>query len=140
MTFNPSEKKADEVVAYLEKADDTERARVLDEEKFGKARKSVLEPYGVIPDGPDVRRSGTGRVLGENEASPQAALGVNIGAQIHETREQIADSDAAPVETSGPGAGGGTTPAGTGIAVGDTGGTTAGTGTGTTGGLGAAGV
>ena len=117
MTFTPGEKKVEEVLAYLETAGDEERARVLEEEKLGKGRKSVLEPHGVTPDGPEVRRSGTGRILGPQEASPQDAVNVNIGAQIAEQREVIAESDAAPVEKSGPGAGGGgVTPAGTGAA------------------------
>lgn len=40
--FDPSKANANEVIEYLEGADDAERERVLGEEKDGKARKSVL--------------------------------------------------------------------------------------------------
>lgn len=40
--FDPSAHKVDEVNAYLASADDAERDRVLDAERAGQARKSVL--------------------------------------------------------------------------------------------------
>jgi len=131
MAFDPNTKKADEVLAYLDTADSSERSRVLEAEKVGKGRKSVLEPHGVDPDGPDVRRSGTGRILGAQEADPQVAAGANLGKQLAEQKEVLADSDAAPDEQA-VGGSGGVTPAGTGDApaagAGSTGATTGGLG------------
>ncbi|SDU82307.1 trigger factor [Arcanobacterium phocae] len=40
--FDPSAHKVDEVIAYLEAADDAEKARVLEAEKAGKARKTIM--------------------------------------------------------------------------------------------------
>ncbi|ADH92282.1 trigger factor [Arcanobacterium haemolyticum] len=40
--FDPSAHKVDEVIAYIESADDAEKARVLDAEKAGKARKTIM--------------------------------------------------------------------------------------------------
>ncbi|MCI7690317.1 MAG: trigger factor, partial [Trueperella pyogenes] len=40
--FDPAEHKVDEVLAYVESADDTEKARVLEAEKNGKARKTLI--------------------------------------------------------------------------------------------------
>ena len=41
--FDPSTAKVDEVIAYVAGADDAERARVLEAEKAGKARKTLIE-------------------------------------------------------------------------------------------------
>ena len=41
-TFDPAAHKADEVVEHIQTADEAEAARVLEAEKSGKARKSVL--------------------------------------------------------------------------------------------------
>ena len=41
--FDPSTKKVDEVLAYVAEADDAEKARVLEAEKSGKARKTLIE-------------------------------------------------------------------------------------------------
>ena len=40
--FDPSTAKVDEVLAYASSVDDAERARILEAEKAGKARKSVI--------------------------------------------------------------------------------------------------
>lgn len=40
--FDPAEHKVDEVLAYVEGADDAEKARVLEAEKNGKARKTLI--------------------------------------------------------------------------------------------------
>ncbi|USR79908.1 trigger factor [Arcanobacterium pinnipediorum] len=40
--FDPSAHKVDEVVAYLESADEAEKVRVLEAEKAGKARKTIM--------------------------------------------------------------------------------------------------
>ncbi|UVJ56365.1 trigger factor [Trueperella pyogenes] len=40
--FDPAEHKVDEVLAYVESADDAEKARVLEAEKNGKARKTLI--------------------------------------------------------------------------------------------------
>ena len=47
--FDPSQANVDEVLEYLDGADDTERERVLAAEKDGKARKTVLsyDPEGA---------------------------------------------------------------------------------------------
>jgi len=42
VTFDPAEHKAEEVVEHIQTADEAEAARVLDAEKSGKARKSVI--------------------------------------------------------------------------------------------------
>lgn len=41
--FDPSEHNVDDVLAYLATADDAERARVIEAEAAGKARKSITE-------------------------------------------------------------------------------------------------
>lgn len=41
--FDPSEHKAEEVVEYVQSAPEAEAARVIEAEKAGKARKSVVE-------------------------------------------------------------------------------------------------
>ena len=46
--FDPGKKTVAEVNAYLEKADEEERARVLAAEREGQARKGVLDNYEVI--------------------------------------------------------------------------------------------
>lgn len=42
VTFNPSDHKVEDVLAYLAEADEGERARVLAAEADGQARKSIL--------------------------------------------------------------------------------------------------
>jgi hypothetical protein len=42
-TFDPAEHKAEEVVGYVAEAPEDEKARVIEAEKTGKARKTVLE-------------------------------------------------------------------------------------------------
>jgi hypothetical protein len=42
-TFDPASHKAEEVVEYVAEAPEAEAARVLDAEKSGKARKTVLD-------------------------------------------------------------------------------------------------
>jgi hypothetical protein len=44
--FDPSSKTVEQVVAYLEKADDEEKQRVLAAERAGKARAGVLREDG----------------------------------------------------------------------------------------------
>lgn len=48
--FNPKGQKVDDVVAYLTDADDAERARVLDLEAAGQARKGIT---GWVPAEPE---------------------------------------------------------------------------------------
>jgi trigger factor len=43
VSFDPSAHTADEVVEYVQTADEAEAARVVEAEKSGKARKSVVE-------------------------------------------------------------------------------------------------
>src|SRR5690606_37477901 len=69
--FDPSAANVDEVLKKLEKADDKERERILAAERGGKARKSVLEEYGIDPD---ARTDAAGRVLYPWEVSPDAAV------------------------------------------------------------------
>ena len=43
VSYNPAEHKAEEVVEHIQAAPEDERARVLEAEKSGKARKTVIE-------------------------------------------------------------------------------------------------
>jgi hypothetical protein len=58
--FDPSTAKVDEVLKKLEKADEPERQRILNAERAGQARKTILEEYGIDPD---ARVDGSGRTL-----------------------------------------------------------------------------
>jgi hypothetical protein len=46
--FDPAEHNADEVLAYLDQADETEATRVLDVEAFGKKRKGITDRRDAI--------------------------------------------------------------------------------------------
>ena len=69
--FDPSNENVDAVLKKLEKADEQERTRILNAERSGKARKSVLEEYGVDPD---ARADADGRVLYPWEVKPEEAV------------------------------------------------------------------
>ena len=128
--FDPSTANVDEVLKKLEKADDEERQRILDAERGGKARKSILEEYGIDPD---VRVDAAGRALYPWEVAPEdevRAVTVDESDEEREAREAQAEFDrkvaaAAPaVDEQGggtplgagtapaPATAGGTTPAG----------------------------
>jgi len=46
--FDPAEHNADDVLAYLEQADETEATRVLNVEAFGKKRKGITDRQDAI--------------------------------------------------------------------------------------------
>lgn len=69
--FDPSTANVDDVLKKLDKADEQERTRILNAERSGKARKSVLEPYGIDPD---ARVDAEGRSLYPWEVSPEEAV------------------------------------------------------------------
>ena len=122
--FDPNEKTVDEVLKQLEKADSEERQRILNEERQGKARKTILEEYGVDPN---ERVDATGRVMYPWEAAGEQRA--DHDQQPEETpeqrkaREEQAATDARVAAATPQGA---TDPAGTGTApAAPTGGTTA---------------
>lgn len=78
--FDPNDATVEEVQAKLAKANDSERDRILAAERNGKARKTILEEYGIDPD---ERVDATGRVLYPWEV----------------TGDQLADADRHPEET-----------------------------------------
>jgi hypothetical protein len=112
--FDPSEKTVDEVLAKLEKADSEERQRILNEERQGKARKTILEEYGVDPD---ERVDAAGRVMYPWEATGEQRADFDRQpeetAEERKAREEQAAADAR-VAAASPQAG--VTPAGTGTA------------------------
>ena len=123
--FDPTEAKADEVKAKLEKADADERARIVAAERQGKARKSVLEAAGVDPS---VRTDASGRELYPWEVSPENQVRVvdpEESADEQAAREAQAEADARVAAASPQG---GTTPADSGTTAGGTAGATAGAG------------
>jgi len=58
--FDPSENSVEEVLEKLERVGGSERDRILAEERAGKNRKTILEPYGIDPA---ERVDPTGRTL-----------------------------------------------------------------------------
>jgi hypothetical protein len=69
--FDPSTAKVGEVLSKLEKADEQERTRILNAERAGQARKTILEAYGIDPD---ERADAEGRVLYPWEVSPEDSV------------------------------------------------------------------
>lgn len=116
--FDPTEKSAEEVKAYLEKADKEERDRVVAAERSGKRRKTVLEAGGVDPN---ERTDRQGRPLYEWELEPGEHLVVAEPAEVDEAEAEEAE------QVAGASPQGGTTPAGSGSAAGGVAGTGAGT-------------
>lgn len=86
--FDPSTANVDEVLKKLEKAGSQERQRILAAERGGKARVSVLEPYGIDPD---ERADAVGRVLYPWEVSPEDHV---VPVQVEETDEERAAREA----------------------------------------------
>lgn len=80
--FDPSTKSVDEVNAKLEKASESERTAILKAEQGGKARKTILEPYGIDPD---ARVDASGRELYPWEMDPKDHA---YQVQVEETDEQ----------------------------------------------------
>lgn len=80
--FDPSTANVDEVLKKLDKADDDERQRILDAERKGKARVSILEEYGIDPN---ERTDASGRVLYPWEVSPEDQV---HPVEVDETDEQ----------------------------------------------------
>lgn len=136
MTLDPNEKKADEVIKAAEKLSPAEKAEVIEKERTGKNRATVLEALGTTKDPEGTIRSGTGRILGPQEADPRVAAKANLGEQLAIQRVELAESEATPDDTAGPGGGGASTPAGTGAAPVGIAGATGGAGTAGTAGAG----
>ena len=86
--FDPSTANVDEVLKKLEKASDLERQRILTAERGGKARRSILEEYGIDPD---QRADGAGRVLYPWEVAPEDHV---VPVQVDETDEARAAREA----------------------------------------------
>lgn len=135
--FDPSDASVDEVQAKLEKAKPEERDRILAAERSGKARKTILEPYGIDPN---ERVDDTGRVLYPWEVTGDQMADADQHPEEtdeqRKAREAQAEQDAKAAAAHGStGDQGGVTPAGSGTATGGAGAaaTTGGTATGTTG-------
>jgi len=79
--FDPSTATVDEVLKKLEKADAEERDRILNAERAGKARVTILEPHGIDPD---ARVDVSGRVLYPWEVAPEEQT---FAVQVDETPE-----------------------------------------------------
>lgn len=132
--FDPSNAGVDDVLKKLERADETERQRILNAERAGKSRKTVLEAYGIDPDS---RVDATGRVLYPWEVSPEDVVVMvepDESDEAREAREAQAEFDA-KVAAAGGDEQGGVTAAGTGVAsagVADTAATVGSTGSTTT--------
>lgn len=111
-------KSAADVIKATEKLSDVERAELIDAERAGKNRATVLEALGTQKDPEGTIRSGTGRILGEQEADPKVAARANLGSLRVKAQQELAEAEAEiGVPEAGPvGSGGGTTPAGTGAA------------------------
>lgn len=117
MALDPTEKKAEDVIKAAEKLSPAEKAEVIEKERAGKNRATVLEALGTTKDPEGTIRSGTGRILGPQEADPRVAARANLGAQLAVQRIELAEDEATPEDTAGPGGGGGaSTPVGTGTA------------------------
>jgi hypothetical protein len=80
--YDPSTKSVDEVLKKLEGADPVEQQAILNAERAGKARKTVLEPYGIDPD---ARVDSTGRELYPWEVNPSDHV---YQVEVEETDEQ----------------------------------------------------
>lgn len=80
--FDPSTAKVDEVLKKLEKADEQERTRILNAERAGQARKTILEEYGIDPD---ARVDSAGRTLYPWEVKPEEEV---RRIEVEETDEQ----------------------------------------------------
>lgn len=99
--FDPSAANVDEVLKKLEKADEQERTRILNAERKGKARTTILDAYNVDPD---ERTDASGRVLYPWEMEPANHV---HHVQVEETEEQRKEREAraefdARVERSAP--------------------------------------
>lgn len=86
--FDPNNANVEDVLKKLEKADEKERERILNAERAGKARKSILEPYDVDPE---ARVDASGRVLYPWEVAPEEAV---VRVAVEETDEQRAAREA----------------------------------------------
>lgn len=80
--FDPSNASVDQVLAKLEKADAEEQQRILNIERTGKKRVTILEPYGIDPS---ERVDADGRVLYPWEVDPADEV---RPVQVEETKEQ----------------------------------------------------
>ena len=80
--FDPSTASVEAVQKKLEKADEAERQRILNAERGGKNRKTILEPYGIDPD---ARVDATGRVLYPWEVAPEDEV---RPVEVEETEEE----------------------------------------------------
>jgi hypothetical protein len=92
--FDPSTATVDEVLKKLEKANDQERQRILNAERGGKARVTILEEYGIDPD---QRADAAGRALYPWEVAPAdhvVPVQVDETAEMRKAREAQAEFDA----------------------------------------------
>lgn len=93
MAFDPNTASVDEVKAKLEKANDTERQRILTAEQTGKRRKTILEPFGIDAD---ARVDGAGRALYPWEVAPGehvVAVPIDDSPEVMEARKKQAEYD-----------------------------------------------
>lgn len=137
MAYDPSSHSVDEVLAKLEKSSESDRSDILKAELGGKARKTVLEPYGIDPD---TRIDGSGRSLYPWEVAPEEHVyhvQVDDDPEVEKARKLQQEQDeliAAAQANQGGDQGGATAPgSGTPAASGTTAPVDAGVGAGTTG-------
>jgi hypothetical protein len=140
--FDPSTKSVDEVLKKLEGADPVEQQAILNAERGGKKRVTILEPYGIDPD---ARVDSAGRELYPWEVDPADHVFQVEAEETDEQREYreakaaedeaIAAATAAQPAADAPGTGVAPAPA-TGADAGTASGTASTGGTSTAGGAG----
>jgi hypothetical protein len=116
--YDPSNDDVDTVLKKLGKAKAQEQKQILAAERAGKARKGILEPYGIDPD---ERVDATGRVLYPWEANPvDQQVEVEESPEARKAREAQAEVDQQVAAAAAANAGdeqGGVTAAGVGTAA-----------------------